>query len=354
MKTDSPDFEVRVSQLIAKMFHSNLEDSETWKDWIDDRGARWDVLEALIESGVRDAFKARAIAIWLTPQYRPAPCYFSGGHGCLGIHGFDAAKISPALQAFAAEVLIMVVDRILPSGDREARRPLDDTNRYILKLLGVLPEDHELTARLFGRYQLNDPVEGYDMDDSSGYNPFYQLLNEEVPECWKQAGDLLMQRRILHESEGWAKPRAEWEGALACYAHHIQLPLINGKIKYAPDLFRSQIDCLMRFSDVKLRINGWAMAKTWAYLAGDQHRELRRRYARHAVFINNDNGGPFRCTGNTYDFAKAVLAEFRETDAQLAERLVRLIDEHEVERQAQQAIEAARVKKTKDIIDRMR
>lgn len=300
----------------------------TWTGWLGLKQREISDLRELLRSDVRDVFKARAIAILLAPDLRLVPFAWSdktslSNYVSVG-SGFSLADLLLPLRTFTLSLLEINIDTALtPNAVDEIRRTLFSYNRYILQALALLPEDDPAAVRLFERYQLNDPVAYYNMEETSGYNPFCDILQANIPEKWKNLADKQMRRIILAEQEGRAKPRKEWEDALQSYTSHIQSVLYT-PLLYSIDLFVSQLDFILGvpriygkklFGDSKVR----AILRL---LDGEPHKHLRHRFARYVMTEDRNEHVAFGVYDeNTRAAATMMLNEFGDEDPELGDRL---------------------------------
>jgi hypothetical protein len=240
------------------------------------------------------------------------------------------------------------------SDDENVHLALTYYNRYALDFLALLPENSKEAEEVFGCYELRDPVIFMNIDDCSGYNPLYPLLNEEIPEKWKRAASVKMHNIIMAEQSGKTKPREDFEDALRWYVDQIQLPLISddGTIRYSTELFAFQVGFVLGLSVINERrlFNNWNVGKILKILSGDQHRELRHRFARHVAFRTAD---PFFVHDkNTNRAAKAMLAEFSD-DAELVAKLNEIVKNGRVKEEGATRYHQAQRSKEQSVLEQM-
>lgn len=311
---------------------------KVWKSWLDLKNQEWRDLVALIRSDVRDEFKMQAIAILLVPHRSCLPFEWrddSSLENLLFLRGHeDLIKVSDLpekLQTFTAELVLRCALEVMREWQHNDRVycSLAYYNNYVIDFLKILPEDDPMAENLFGVYQLNDPVVFMNMDDASGYNPLYPILNESVPEKWKRQAIAKMHEIILAEVSGQSSPRAEHEEALRCYLSEVTLALYgkDHTVHYSTELFASQIEFVLGLPEIRDRglFEGYRVGHILRIIAGDQYRELRHRFARYVVLENTAEFRKF----NVYDretkrAAEVMLAEFN-SDQELASTLRRLL-----------------------------
>ena len=338
-------------------------DNKTWNEWLDLKRQEWRDLVALIASDVRDEFKMRAIAILLVPHYRFLPFKWrddSSLHNLLFLHErpIKVGELSEELRSFVATLIMMYAGlaKDYPHDD-DIFSSLRIYNRYVIDFLKVLPEEDQLATELFESYELRDPVVFANMDDCSGYNPLYGILNEEIPEKWKRLASQKMQAIITSEVNGKSAPRVEHEEALKWYADQIQLPLSGeGGVRYGADLFASQVDFIISLPAAGNRglFNSWQVGPILKIISGDERRPLRHRFARHVILENTEDFKKFSVYDSaTKRAAQAMLKEF-DSDQELTPVLQKLIANagKRFQRNAEHA--SAEQRKVDDVLSKMK
>ncbi len=169
------------------------------------------------------------------------------------------------------------------------------------------------------------------MDSSSGYDPFLNLLSiEKLDERLKRAADMEMRKIVEDEIVGNTKPREEWEAALRCYAYSVQMQLYDGPT-YSTALFAEQMQFIMdnRNPDVLL-VDSFRVIKIFVLLSDDAYKNLRHEIARYVVLENRMEYARFSIYNEeTKRAVDQMLAEFGDSDQELADKVRMLIEENE-------------------------
>lgn len=346
-----------IRRLVTETFQLNdreiSEQNRTWNEWLALKRQECRDLRELLKGDVKEAFKARAIAILLAPRIKFAPFAWSDNTS-LNDYLFLSDKVvlkelSTQLRDFALALLEVNIDAALvPDADEDLRRTLFYYNRYILEALILLEEDDPRAADLFSRYQINDPVAFWNMDEASGYNPICNIFhNPDVPEKWKRLADEKVCEVIRAEQEGCTQPRNDWEKALSNYVNHIQLNFYGEQFPYSIELFASQVDFILGLPNIDGHeyFNSWHTARILRMLDGEDRKGLRYRFTRHVILEDRGEYGTFKAfSDDTMTGARMILEEFGDTDPELRTRLDAIIAEGEARMQENQ--EAAHEKQT--------
>ncbi|MBI2065173.1 MAG: hypothetical protein HYT62_03925 [Candidatus Yanofskybacteria bacterium] len=339
---------------------------KVWKSWLDLKKQEWRDLVALLGSDIRKEFKMRAIAVLLVPHRSCLPFEWrddSSLENLLFLYGnddlFEVSELSEELRAFAMELVYRCAREVLRvlRHNEKVYYSLFYYNRYILDFLKILPENDPMAEKLFSVYQLNDPVVFYNMDDASGYNPLYPILNENIPEKWKGLAVTRMHEIISAEISGKSKPRAEHEDALRCYLSESTLSLYgkDGGIRYSTELFASQIEFVLGLPNIENRglFEGHKVWHILQILSGDRYRELRHRFARYVVLENTEE---FKCFSvydrDTERAAEAMLSEFG-TDTELTSVLQNLLSKAKERSRKDAGARAQQKSKTQNVLNQM-
>ncbi len=345
----------RVRSIVSAMFESSRSDDKVWDQWLNLNRESSGGLSGLIASNVREAFKARAIAISLSPaiQYMPfewneRPVF--GNYLSLW-ETIDFSDLSPRLRYLALKLIEVNVEEILNDSSDEFRASLVYYNRIIIKTLTFLPEDDPGAFKLFQYYQLNDPVSFWGIEESSGYNPFLIIICSQVSEKWKAAADGRMREIIELEEKGYLESRCEWERALKCYVSHIQIGACIGRIPYNLDLFASQLTFMLDkdTEGTSISFDRWHVRSILTLLRDDKYHEICRRFARHTVF-----SGRFEVICDaTMISAEQMLSLFGEKDKELRDHLNRLIVEGKKQILKREEADRAEKEKVSSVISMM-
>ncbi len=303
------------------------EDDKVWKEWSELHGEYHDLLD-LMKADVRDQFKARAVSILLAPDLNYLPfkwkekIFRASSKNYLSLIGKIPLELfSSDLLSFATQLLYENIGfvRKLPDGETKDKL-LFYYNSYIISFLGAIKEPNPYIGVLFEYFQINDIYPFCGMDDSSGYNPFADLLRvENVSENWKKLADKKMRDVIMSEINAGCEPRADWEVALDCYADIIQLMLHSDHYPYSDALFASQIEFILSLPQIDDRklFNEWHIEKILKRLDGEDNKQLRHRFARHVVLGKSPDSNRFPVySPETKAAAEHILEEFKD-DAEL-------------------------------------
>ena len=335
-----------------------------WDDWLKLKKREPRDLKELLNSDVRDEFKARALIILLAPDLQMLP--FRWGHTptsqrhYLFLDWINVSSLNQNLLNFVAELVCQNMDYAISSTNTYVRTAHFKYQEFILPLLSALSEESDLASQLFTRYQINDPIAYSNMDDASGYNPLRQILiAEHLPLKWKLLADQQMRERVIAEYEGREQPRENWEDALWCYANHIQMAHHEGRVRYACELFISQISFIVQLPNIehyhKKLFNDWQVSHILDALVGDDHYETRHKFARLVVLWNPEKSSAFSVHNDeTRRAAETILLEFGTEDLELFERLTNLIATDNKRSVSNQKIQDENSKKTEELLSRMR
>ncbi len=323
--------------------HCKLRRHQVWKAWLNLGNQEWRDLVKLIRSEVAEEFKKRAIAILLVPEMGSLPFewqdrdirvrnyLFLKGHEDL----FKVSELPPTLRDFTSELVWRCALEVMRKwhADKEIYVSLNYYNSYIIDFLKILPEDDPTAEKLFAVYQLNDPVVFWNMDDASGYNPLYPILNEDIPEKWKRMAITKMHEIIASEVIGQSWCRTDHEEALPCYLDKVLRCLYgkDRKIHYSVGLFASQLEFVLGLPGIRDRglFQSHQVGQILQIISGDQYQDLRHRLARYIVLENTKDSEKFTVWDrDTKHAAEAMLEEFN-LDIELASALQKLLSEAE-------------------------
>lgn len=330
-----------INDLLEKVFGldkaAREQDENLWKRWVNlgqADGAH--SLRSFLTLPVRDSIKAKAVTILALPVLNLSPFYWKDQSDSNLLYGdnFQPALFSPQLLTYFIELIKYNLDIVRATPYNEKLYEMLSTYlSYILKAMEVLPEDDLQQKELYKRYQLNDPNGYENFEDSSGYNPFSNLLYSKVPERFKVLADSTMQQIILSERQGFSKPRYEWEDALRCYIDILQRVGYSKleEFPYSKQLYASQLQFLLDLDvvDKKQMVPGYMLGKLFRILSGDKYRSLRHKLSRFAALENTDRFSSFHISKEALPVANQMLEEFSGIDSELAERLQTLLIEYE-------------------------
>jgi hypothetical protein len=335
----------RVRALIISIFNLSkqdwIEQNKAWENWftVEDRDRNQHEVEVLLKSDVKDAFKARVLAILLAPRAEDVP--FVGGKCAKSDTDlmFDKntqfSDLPPLLRACAFELLVIYT------------RAVEDRSRYgrhILDALTTLSPEHSAAAQLFDRYALMGQPD---------YPTFGELLRSKAPEKWKWLADAKMRELIL---TGKKTPTTD-DGVLAEYSYSIMVCLNGKPFPYGEDLLVSQIEFLLGFPNLRSYCLCYdnLTRRGLERIGGVARRDLRHQFARRMVLDEGGESGTFEINyteGRTV--AVMLLKEFGESDPELGAYLRSAIADADKYKRKQNA--AARKRNARDnaLLARMR
>jgi hypothetical protein len=357
---------VFIEQLRSKWFPTS--DDKAWEQWVNYKRRETRDLIDLLSSDVRDGFKRRAMFLLLVPSSDFNPIFWKEDIGKF-YGGVDfLQKLTPELLGYAAD-LIAEFSAVLKPIHREKPKnvveggggitvymqvpdryhdALHFYNNCILSLLVLLPS--EQGEKLFPLFSLNDISTFYNMDDTSGYNPFRGLMSMKgVDEKWKWAADEAMRQIIRDELSGKTVPREEWENAFRCYSELVQMQCYG--LEYPIELFAGQVQFLMdNRASAALTINSWNVITIFNLLSSDRYQSLRHQIARFVVAEDKGESSKFSVYNDqTRQAADWMLEEFGDIDQELAGKLQELIKEGE-QKQAENLTIVTEAKSTEEAI----
>ncbi len=348
-KKGKNNYKREVKRLVIEIFGSNRDDDYVWDQWLNLEKERTGGIRGFLASDVRDTFKARVIAISLAPENGFMPFTWYEKYISLW-DNITLSDFSSELQGFVFKLIRLSVDEVSNSGDEDLRKTLSFYNKIILQGLALLPEDDPMAKELFSRYHL--PIPFWNMEDSSGYNPFLSILRASVPEKWKRLADEKMREIIRLEEKGCLSPRSEWEKALKRYVEHIQLGSCTGRLTYDTDLFASQIEFIIGFDvpENKISFNRWHVRAILTLLRDEKYVNLRHEFARYAIIRNDFE---IICEP-TYLAATLILEEFGNKDQELRKRLIQIINKGKERLEKEREITRTKEKEFHSIMQKMK
>jgi hypothetical protein len=329
------------------------EDDAAWKQWVDYKSReKWDLLN-LLRSDVRESMKNRALFLLFVPWAELSPIYWpKEEYRMIDCIEPDFLKEqSPQSLKFVCRMLETFVLALAPlhspqpgnlvaQGDGiamfmsvpdEYHNALFFYNQCIMVLLPLVPE--EQGEKIFPLFSLNDISAYWDMEGSSGYNPFQHLLcyAPDIDERWKWEADARMRKIILDELSGRTRAREDYERALGCYGHIIQLQLWDreGKLYYPVELLASQLEFIVDHQPAdKDYIEDYHVAKMLDLLSDEKYEQLRHKLARAVVFEEEGIfSKPYQDNAMYELGANMMISQFGETDPELRSKLEWFIEE---------------------------
>lgn len=333
-----------------------------WNAWLNLKKEREPKdLHELLTLSVRKEFKMRAITVLLSPDLSSLPFKWNRErNSTLTNYLFIPIKLqdlSNELFLFAGDLICKNIDYCIKNKkDSEIFKSMFVYNRIILEFLSILPAEDELAKSLFDRYQINDPLEYWNMDDASGYNPYFSIIyNKTVPEKWKVLADQQMKDCILAEAEGRQMPRNDWENALHCYIQHIQMANYDGKSFYSHELLVSQIDFILGLPDIenydKEIFSSWQIIYFLRALLSNRSRDLAHKLARQTVLAGKKEH--FKVFDSNSSEAVDLMLQEWSDDSELVDRLSILIGEATIRQTINDAAKSKETEKANEVLSKM-
>ena len=357
----------QIRELLARLTNAVRPDEETrlWNAWLDlgNKKESRD-LQSLLASDLRKEFKIRALVVLLAPDLRALPFRWDDTQHSLQNYLFldwVNVKILPQeLVRLAGELICQNIDYVLGEKEEKIMEALAKYNNLILQFLAMLPEDDELSTRLFSRYQINDPIAYWNMEDASGYAPLRNIFcSENVPTKWKLLADKQMQNRIVAEFGGREQPREDWEVALKCYIEHIQMSNYDGRVGYSRELLATQIRFITGLPGIedyeKDLFSSWQIAHILEAIPGEDLRGTRHKLVRLTVLRKTKEHSGFSVWNpESRRAADLMLREFGTEDQELSTKLNAMITEAN-QREAQNAqLQRLQQQKANDLLSQMK
>lgn len=232
------------------------EEERVWKDWVDfiygDHPS--DLKKIILEEDYKTKFKQRAIVVMLVPDFNNLPFYWYSGYPWSKPNfcsAFPSLKeINANLIQFISELIIeclKVLDYNSEIISAEKEKNVDlwcDYQNYLLDLLEIISDDAQKEI-LFSYFSLNDALPYENMDSSSGYNPFWNLMKrKQIDEKWKKRADQKMQSIAMSEMKLEKEISSKgnyYTSALICYAGIVEDYIRSSELHYSKELLESQI-----------------------------------------------------------------------------------------------------------------
>lgn len=294
------------TKVILERFQSRCfpnSDDKVWKQWVDLKKREPKDLVELLSLEVRDTLKRRAVFLLLVPSAEYSGIYWNGKVGNFGYETNFLKTLNSNLLIYATQLIIDFYSMLMPKHNYNPMHykeggsgftmyisvpdkyhdALFFYNNCILLLLTMVPE--EQGKHIFSLFSLIDISTYWNMEEESGYNPFYNLLSSNVAEKWKKLADSKMKQIIANELTGNTKPREEWENALECYDYIIRLQLLGENLPYSVELFADQIRFLVSEEHYgKDIIHSSQVCKIYQILSADIYKDIRYRVAKFIIF----------------------------------------------------------------------
>src|SRR5207245_7200774 len=135
----------------------------------------------------------------------------------LGSSHFKWREIKKEHADYAARLVKAYISELEGKEDDASLEALHYYNSIIPKIIPVISDSQ--AERLFDLFKINDIIQFYNLDSSSGYNPLSGLYSDNLnAETWKKKAAQKMHEVIKKEKSGEASPRAYYEDAIKCYS----------------------------------------------------------------------------------------------------------------------------------------
>jgi hypothetical protein len=364
---------MRTHEIIKKLRSKCLpsSDDKVWKQWVDYKERGTKDLEELLNSGtIRDSLKRKAIFLLLVPSSEYNPIYWKKEVGNFYHKPNFLKTLNPDLLIFATDLIVDFHTMLKPlhcdkpthyaTGGGGITLSMSIPDKYhdalyfyndcIMLLLALLPE--EQCERIFPLFSLRDISTYCNMEESSGYNPFLNLLYSAVDEKWKKRSDTVMRQIISDELAGNTKPREEWENALDGYAYAVGLQLCEKKLDYSVDLFASQIQFLASEKNHgKELIDIWKVHRIFQILSADIYKEIRYQVAK--LVISRKNGFSVY-SKETMESAEMMLREFEQRDENLVLQINSAIKKYKKTLEENKLEESRKKRLEDEMMDKMK
>lgn len=231
-------------------------------------------------------WQACALAVRLAPGLRYAQVYWpvQEMYELNDVPGIDQTyfnELPYPLQLFAMQLIIRAcrqVDRWSNGKDRdEARESLINT-MVSLFCLGRYGDEWD---ELWQSFSINDGLCGYDMEDSSGYNPWDRIMRDEaVLPRFKRDAERQIREVIVTEERGQRHPRQPHERAIECYAKHLSMIVFSAgrwhPLPYSLDLLADQMLFLAEYlpPESSHYFSNWQMPALFQVLAEPEYSQV--------------------------------------------------------------------------------
>ena len=307
-----------------------IEQSKTWDAWCKLKPRNSTDLTRLVESDMKDAFKARALAILLSPN--PDCAVFGWRQSKSGSLASDVAsvlkykRLSPKLVRYVCSMLELGLGE-LQNMTFENRRGY---NMVIRRLLATLPEDDEVAKRLFALHHI--PVfELVEERHDKFQSEFHALLAANIPDVWKERADA--ERREVVAKEKETATQVQYIASVrACFYGH------SGKFPYGREILASQLQFVFGLPDGDKKFfsifYGSEVPMALRALTGETHKHLRRM-----IFLRM-----YQCMPAEYgawSTAEIALEDLGEEEPELRAKLRQFIADCQARAAASDAVRAA-------------
>ncbi len=309
--------------------------------------------DLLRHRGLKDVFKARAIAVLSAPtlawtpfpyptrnqEWSYAPEWFASWGTGFHLRGDVSesevpfteviGEFSLPLQQFFWTLLEInleaagwLVEKKRNPTPFESERNVA-YNRLILRALRTVSVESSQAERLFQYYQ-TDPTGqwlGFWLSGAN-YAPFQEILRSGLDQ-WRMLADAQWRSIIVDRRASTVESiRQTWTSILLRYGNEVEKSLDGNEVRVSTDLVASQVEWIMD------AVQGTAFRPfhydAWhpflAALRSERYRDIRHRFVRHMA-LTDDPERPFRVTSESVNSVKRALREFGSTDSELAEKL---------------------------------
>ncbi len=258
-----------------------------------------DLIDLLRDAKTRMAYRARALMILLSLEYRwmPIKVYWQPLYPKESYYWsrLDFSELPRELLPLARALTLYWAQDLADREDTAHTEPRwkQDLSCQIYQLMILCPIEE--VEPLWPYYELNDATPFSGIDDQSGYRPWQAIMfNHKIPYHWKVKADTAMRVIVQRELDGKAQPRVEWEDAYKCYQGAIDFRMFPTIPREPPyyntNLLASQIDFLLAAPRAAQRAVIWSLHLDGALrvFREDRFRELRRKIANNALHNTSD------------------------------------------------------------------
>lgn len=326
------EYVTTVRRLLRETFELTTADVEkqndVWKQWVNLQANDRSNLKRLAREEVDDVFKARALALTMTPRSRWFPFFWTGEkipftHDLCLWDEEVFANMSSRVAEFAAKLLAFNLDILgtAPESDIEVWCALKNYPALVCPLITVLDASNPIATRLFELYPI----------DESRFGTF---MKRDVAESWKVRADERMREYVLKNLSGIP---IEDSRMLTFYVYTLEQRAVSESPSYSTDLLASQLEFVLTLEGVHTLqlFNHTVVGHLLTTIGNAQFRHLRHRLARHVVF--SESLTLSRLNPHMRTAVDMILQEFGAEDVELGKRLRELIAEADAEEVAWQA-----------------
>lgn len=318
------------------------EEERAWKDWVNTIYDNYpNSLKKIIFEDYKIKFKKRAITVMLAPDFNNLPFYWHSDYSWSRLNFcsvfLSLKEIDSNLIQFISELIIECLKILDYNPENKAQKKeenLDiwcDYQGYLIDILEITSDEAQKEI-LFSYFSLNDAFPYENMDFSSGYNPFWNLMSRKgIDEKWKVRADEKMKKIILSELEKKSVPRVNYENAFSCYVSFINKHFFASDLYYSKKLFDSQIEFIFenaRKINTKYElISNYNIPKIMKIFFEDEYKMLRYKLCCYMLSKSEEDLKIYCREG--LNATKAMREEFTSLDKDLKMKLERAISDGE-------------------------